>query len=134
MPGKSPDLCSYPHCRTAANIIALGKPLCEKHNDERLEVLYQAAVKALKAVRPTYPDDDHSECNDALHEDAKIIEAKQKPIPANFVPANTISPGGWPKTDTSGWPKTTSPYEGVKGRHPKLCDCSRCQPQQTRSA
>jgi len=45
---KSEELCAEPYCRTPATIIVLGKPLCDKHNEERLERV-ERAYQTLRA-------------------------------------------------------------------------------------
>ena len=44
-PEKDPDKCAYPRCRQESDIMVKGVGYCAKHNAERLEREYQAAVK-----------------------------------------------------------------------------------------
>ena len=48
MPVKSDDLCSAAYCRKPMSIVALGKPLCDEHEGERVERAYQEAVARLR--------------------------------------------------------------------------------------
>mgnify|MGYP001596694427 FL=1 len=51
MPSKSEDLCSEPHCRTRSEIVVFEKPLCPKHNEERLERVQKAAMENVASLK-----------------------------------------------------------------------------------
>lgn len=56
-------------------------------------------------------------------------ESWRIPQPEGETPKPRLPPPKPRKTgDPITSPRTDSPYEGVKGRHPKLCDCSRHMP------